>query len=55
MVFPQAHITIAGYGAGGRDRTDITSLEGWGFTIKLHPHALTVQPLTTPEGEWWRG
>ena len=25
------------YGAGRRNRTDITSLEGWGFPIKLYP------------------
>ena len=24
--------------AGDRNRTDMTSLEGWGFTIKLRPH-----------------
>ena len=24
-------------GAGDRNRTDIISLEGWGFAIKLHP------------------
>ena len=23
---------------GDRNRTDMTSLEGWGFTTKLHPH-----------------
>lgn len=25
-------------GAGDGNRTHVTSLEGWGFTIKLHPH-----------------
>ena len=27
-------------GAGEGNRTLITSLEGWGFTTKLHPHKL---------------
>ncbi len=26
-------------GAGDRDRTGMVSLEGWGSTIELHPHA----------------
>ena len=26
------------YGAGEGNRTLVTSLEGWGFTTKLHPH-----------------
>lgn|GEM_PF-4014202 len=26
-------------GAGDRDRTGMASLEGWGSTIELHPHA----------------
>ena len=30
-------------GAGDRDRTGMASLEGWGSTIELHPHA--VRPL----------
>ena len=30
-------VKIEIYGAGGRDRTDITSLEGWDSTIELHP------------------
>ncbi len=25
-------------GAGSENRTRVTSLEGWGFTTKLHPH-----------------
>ena len=28
-------------GAGDRDRTGMASLEGWGSTIELHPHAVT--------------
>lgn len=32
----QAHI-----GAGDGNRTHVTSLEGWGSTIELHPHVLT--------------
>lgn len=27
-------------GAGGRNRTDETTLEEWSFTTKLHPHRL---------------
>ena len=26
------------YGAGDGNRTHVNSLEGYGFTIKLHPH-----------------
>jgi len=26
------------YGAGEGNRTLVVSLEGWSFTIKLHPH-----------------
>ncbi len=26
-------------GAGDENRTHVASLEGWSFTIKLHPHA----------------
>ena len=29
-------------GAGDRNRTDNISLEGWGFTTKLHPHYIIV-------------
>ena len=28
--------------AGDRDRTGMTSLEGWGSTIELHPHDSVV-------------
>jgi hypothetical protein len=28
--------------AGDGNRTHMTSLEGWGFTIKLHPHTLDI-------------
>ena len=31
-------------GAGDGNRTHVTSLEGWGFTIKLHP-----------QSHWWKG
>ena len=30
-------------GAGDGNRTHVTSLEGWGFTIKLHPLATLVE------------
>jgi hypothetical protein len=31
-------VRVRGYEeAGGRNRTDVFSLEGWGFTTKLHP------------------
>jgi hypothetical protein len=37
----------AKHGAGGRNRTDIASLEGWSFTTKLHPLAmLRLERLT---------
>jgi hypothetical protein len=32
--------------AGDRNRTDMTSLEGWGFTIKLRPHLSNIQAFT---------
>ena len=32
------NLTIKKDGAGTRDRTEDTSLEGWGFTTKLCPH-----------------
>lgn len=31
------NITNTGYIAGDRIRTYITNLEGWDFTIKIHP------------------
>ena len=31
---------VSGLGAGTRDRTGDTSLEGWGFTAKLYPLAV---------------
>ncbi len=34
--------SVARPGAGDGNRTRITSLEGWGSTIELHPHAETV-------------
>ena len=33
-------------GAGTRDRTEDTSLEGWGFTTKLCPQNLPLINLT---------
>src|ERR1700733_5118864 len=33
---------VARPGAGDGNRTRITSLEGWGSTIELHPHVETV-------------
>lgn len=38
-------------GAGDRDRTGMTSLEGWGSTIELHPRdqpKLDWESVTTP-------
>jgi hypothetical protein len=37
-------------GAGDRDRTGMTSLEGWGSTIELHPHEgrAIARPETNP-------
>ena len=32
------NLNIYNDGAGTRDRTEDTSLEGWGFTTKLCPH-----------------
>ena len=31
------------YGAGDGNRTHDISLEGWSFTIKLHPHYLNLK------------
>jgi hypothetical protein len=43
-------------GAGDENRTRMTSLEGWGSTIELHPH---VHDVLRPEGvrlrSWSRG
>jgi hypothetical protein len=36
-------------GAGDENRTHDISLEGWGFTIKLHPHILSLK--ATPRFE----
>ena len=33
----QTEPTLNQAGAGGGNRTLVTSLEGWGFTTKLHP------------------
>ena len=33
------HTSWSVRGAGDRDRTGMASLEGWGSTIELHPHA----------------
>ena len=34
------------YGAGDENRTHDISLEGWGFTIKLHPQKYYVDNYT---------
>lgn len=38
-------------GAGGGNRTPITSLEGWGFTTKLRPPVVPGRPLEGRESE----
>src|SRR5690554_6714591 len=49
-----------GIGAGDGNRTRTTSLEGWGSTIELHPHADLIPhlephlPLSNCR-QWWRG
>jgi len=35
--------------AGDGNRTHITSLEGWGFTIKLRPHSLSPSNIPPPQ------
>lgn len=38
--------------AGRRNRTDITSLEGWGFTVKLYPQ---LHGIFTVIFQYWQG
>jgi hypothetical protein len=39
-------------GAGGQNRTDVASLEGWSFTTKLHPPGALPWSLNEPVRGW---
>lgn len=47
-------MTLTCVGAGDRDRTGMTSLEGWGSAIELHPRDAVRRPRELTADRWRR-